>query len=155
MINSFAEISSHFLKFVINLSFFERSHFIQCSDIHYHNQILLLLLEVCFLNTKSKFVSWKTKGGVKLIQFTRRQRKDDTFSHEIGKHSKNMKNLKVSVGQVEVELAGGTRMCVCVHACVCACLPACLPACLSVWIHRLCNKEWKVNKHVHFKISRW
>ena len=141
MINSFAEISSHFLKFVINLSFFERSHFIQCSDIHYHNQILLLLLEVCFLNTKSKFVSWKTKGGVKLIQFTRRQRKDDTFSHEIGKHSKNMKNLKVSVGQVEVELAGGTRMCVCVRACVCACLPACLPACLYGYIDYVTRNE--------------
>ena len=59
------------------------------------------------------------------VQFTRREPKDDTFSHEIGKHSKNVKNLKVSVGQVEVELAGGnrgTRMCVCVCVCVRVCV---------------------------------
>ena len=142
MINSFAEISNHFLKFVINLSFFEKNHFIQYSDIHYHNQILLLLLEVCFLNTKSKFVSWKTKGGVKLIQFTRREPKEHIFSHEIGKHSKNMKNLKVSAGQVEVELAGGnrgTRMCVC--ACVRVCVRACMHACLYVYIDYVTRNE--------------
>ena len=90
------------------------------------------------------------------LQFTRREPKDDTFSHEIGKHSKNVKNLKVSVGQVEVELAGGnrgTRMCVCVCVCVCVCecvcvcvcvfvcLPACLPACLYGYIDYVTRNE--------------
>ena len=78
------------------------------------------------------------------LQFTRREPKDDTFSHEIGKHSKNVKNLKVSVGQVEVELAGGnrgTRMCVCVCVCVFVCLPACLPACIYGYIDYVTRNE--------------